>query len=106
VTTVPEGTLNAFRDHGLVRPGAVMEGLEEAERILDRLPELGIDLGVIAARLVDRGLEAFETDLNELLRVIAGKLENVAGAFVGERTADRFGNTDRAAVEPLATGGS
>ena len=74
VTTVPEATLKAFRDHGLVRPGAVMEGLEEAERTLGLLPGHGIDLGVIADRLVDEGLEAFETDLDELLEVIAGKL--------------------------------
>jgi transaldolase / glucose-6-phosphate isomerase len=74
VTTVPEATLKAFRDHGLVRPGAVMEGLEEAERTLGLLPGHGIDLGVIADRLVDEGLEAFETDLAELLEVIAVKL--------------------------------
>jgi transaldolase len=85
VTTVPEATLNAFRDHGLLRPGAVMEGLEEAERTLGLLPGHGIDLGVIAGRLVDQGLEAFESDLNELLEVIAGKLEDVDGAVGGER---------------------
>jgi transaldolase len=86
VTTVPEATLNAFRDHGLVRLGAVMEGLEEAEKTLGLLPRHGIDLDVIADRLVGQGLEAFENDLNELLEVIAGKLDDVDGAVVGERT--------------------
>jgi hypothetical protein len=60
---------------------------------------------VIADRLGDQGLEAFETDLNQLLEVIAGKLEDGDGAVFGERNIDRFGSTDRAAVEPLATGG-
>jgi transaldolase len=82
VTTVTEATLDAFRDHGVVRPGALMEGLEEAESILGLLPEQGIDLGVIADRLVDQGLEAFETDLNELLKAIARKLKDVQGAAV------------------------
>jgi transaldolase/fructose-6-phosphate aldolase-like protein len=86
VTTVPEATLNAFRDHGLVQPGTVMERLEEAERTLGLLPGHGVDLGVIADRLVDQGLEAFESDLNELLEVIAGKIEDVDGDLVGERT--------------------
>jgi transaldolase len=104
VTTLPEATLNAFRDHGLVRPGAVTEGLEEAEKTLGLLHGLGIDLGVIADRLVDQGLEAFQTDLNELLEAIAGKLEDADGAVVGQRSIDRFGSTDRGAVEPLATG--
>jgi transaldolase len=105
VTTVPEMTLDAFRHHGVVRPGVVMEGLEEAETTLGLLPGYGIDLDVVADRLVDQGLEAFETDLNELLEVITGKLEDADGAVVGERNADRLGNTDRSAVEPLATGG-
>jgi transaldolase len=104
VNTVPEATLDAFRDHGLVRPGAAMEGLEEAERTLGVLPGQGIDLGVIADRLVDQGLEAFETDLNKLLEVIAEKLEAVNGAVVGERNRDRFGSPQRGAVEPLVTG--
>jgi transaldolase len=85
VTTVTEATLDAFRDHGVVRPDALMEELEEAETILSLLPEQGIDLGVIADHLVDLGLEAFATDLNELLKAIAGKLEDVEGAAVASR---------------------
>jgi transaldolase len=104
VTTVPEATLDAFRDHGLVRPGSVMEGFEEAEGTLGLLPGYGVDLGVIADRLVDQGLEAFETDLNRLLEVIAGKLEDADGALIGERNRDRCGSPQRGAVEPLATG--
>jgi transaldolase len=104
VTTVPESTLNAFRDHGLVRPGAVMEGLEEAERTLGLLPGLRIDLGVLADRLVAQGLEAFETDLNRLLEVIRWKLEDADGALIGERDTDRFGSSERGLAEPLARG--
>jgi transaldolase len=104
VTTVPESTLNAFRDHGLVRPGAVLEGLEEAERTLGLLPGLRIDLGVLADRLVAQGLEAFETDLNRLLEVIRWKLEDADGALIGERDTDRFGSSERGLAEPLARG--
>jgi transaldolase len=74
VATVPEATLNAFRDHGFVRPGAVLEGLEKAERTLDLLPEHEIDLRAITDLLVDEGLEAFEADLAGLLGLIAEKL--------------------------------
>jgi transaldolase len=104
VTTVPEATLDAFRDHGRVQPGAVTAGLEEAETILGLLPGHGIDLGVIADRLVEEGLEAFETDLDELLEVIAGKLGGVHPAVVGEGNTHRSGHVDGAAVEPLAAG--
>jgi transaldolase len=103
VTTVPETTLNAFRDHGVVRPGAVMEGLEEAERTLGLLDGLGIDLGVLADRLVAQGLEAFETDLNRLLEVIVEKLDDADGALIGERDTDQFGSTERGLAQPRTT---
>jgi transaldolase len=104
VTTVPEATLDAFRDHGVVRPGAAWEGLEEAETILGLLPEQGIDLGAITDRLVEEGLAAFQADLDELLEVIAGKLEEGHAAALSERNADRSGCSDGAAIESLAAG--
>jgi transaldolase/glucose-6-phosphate isomerase len=79
VNTVPEATLDAFRDHGVVRPLAVLDDVEEAERVLSRLPEHGIDLDAIARKLVEDGLHAFEVDLTKLLGVIETKLETVAG---------------------------
>lgn len=104
VTTVPEATLDAFRDHGVVRPGAALEGLEEAETILGLLPEQGIDLSEIADRLVDEGLGAFQADLDRLLLVIREKLEEFHPNVVSERNNDRSGHADGAAVEPLAAG--
>lgn len=104
VTTVPEATLDAFRDHGVVRPGAVSEGFQEAETIAGLLPEQGIDLAAIADRLLNEGLAAFQSDLDELLEVIAGKLEEVHPAVLGGRNADRSGDAEGAPVEPLAGG--
>ncbi len=77
VNTIPEATLNAFRDHGVVRPRSVSEGIEEAEAILSLLPEHGIDLDAITQGLVEDGLRAFQADLEKLLGVIEGKLEEV-----------------------------
>jgi transaldolase len=104
VTTVPEATLDAFRGHGVVRPDAALEGLEEAETILGLLPEQGIDLGAITERLVEEGLAAFQADLDDLLEVIARKLEDVRPTAVGERNTDRSGHAEGASVEPLAAG--
>jgi transaldolase / glucose-6-phosphate isomerase len=74
---MPEATLDAFRDHGWVRPQAVLEGIEEAEVTLALLAEHGIDLDAITARLVQDGLAAFDADLAKLLRVIDSKLSAV-----------------------------
>lgn len=100
VTTVPEATLDAFRDHGIVRSGAALEGLEEAESILGLLPEQGIDLGAITERLVEEGLAAFQAHLDQLLRVIARKLERFRPNPVDERTSDRSRRTDGVPAEP------
>jgi transaldolase len=102
VNTVPEATLNAFRDHGVVRPTAALEGFEETETTLGLLPEQGVDLGAIAGRLVDEGLAAFQTDLDELLQVIAGKLEEIHPAVVVGQNTDPSGHADGAPAQPLA----
>jgi transaldolase/glucose-6-phosphate isomerase len=80
VNTMPEATLNAFRDHGTVRPLRVLEGIEESDAILSLLPEHDIDLDAITEELVEDGLRAFQTDLEELLGVIEGKLGEVRRA--------------------------
>ena len=77
INTVPEATLNAFRDHGVVRPRSVFEGIEEADTVLSLLPENGIDIEAISERLVEDGLRAFQADLEKLLGVIEEKLEEV-----------------------------
>jgi transaldolase len=74
VNTMPEATLEAFKDHGRVRPGSVMEHLAEAEAILAQLPGHGIDLEAVAARLLDEGLTAFADDLAKLLEAMDQKL--------------------------------
>ena len=75
VTTVPEATLDAFRDHGRVRPEAVLERLEAADDALGRLPHYGIDLAEVTAQLLDDGLAAFDADLAKVVHTIEVRLE-------------------------------
>ncbi|MGQ0668767.1 MAG: transaldolase family protein [Actinomycetota bacterium] len=75
VNTMTQATLDAFRDHGRVRPAAVLEGAEEAEPTLALLAERGVDLSAVTARLLDEGLAAFEKDLRKLLETIQARME-------------------------------
>ena len=75
VNTMPEATLDAFRAHGRVSPGAVGEGIDEADATLSRLAEEGIELETITAQLLEDGLAAFEADLAKVTNTIASKLE-------------------------------
>jgi transaldolase len=78
VNTVPLETLQAFLDHGTVRPTLGEDG-EAARRHLERLAGLGIDLGAVTRELEDEGVAAFARSYDQLLAAIA------------ERTAARRG---------------
>jgi Transaldolase/Fructose-6-phosphate aldolase len=75
VNTMPEATLDAFRDHGRVRPGAIREGIDAAEATLSRLAEHGITLETTTARLLQDGLAAFDADLAKVSETIEAKVE-------------------------------
>jgi transaldolase len=67
VNTMPEATLEAFRDHGTVRPLAATEDVDKAEKVLALLRDDSVDLDEITGRLVDEGLGAFITDFDTIL---------------------------------------
>ncbi len=73
VNTMPEATLKAFVDHGKVRP-AIMENLDDADRVLKEAAAAGIDLHQVGLELLDEGLEAFGSDFDKLLGEIDTKL--------------------------------
>ena len=80
VNTMPEGTLDAFRAHGQVRPDAVLEDVGEADDTLSRLAEHGIALNTVTARLLEDGLAAFDADLAKVIRTIESKLDSTRSA--------------------------
>lgn len=77
VNTMPEKTLDAFRDHGHVRPLAVTDGVDEASATVAGLAAQGISLDAMTDQLLEDGLRSFTTDLEQLLRVIEQKRREV-----------------------------
>jgi transaldolase len=72
VNTLPLETLNAYRDHGNPAP-RLAEGLDRAASLLQRLPEVGIDLNLVTQELEDEGVEKFNQPYDELKRTLEGK---------------------------------
>ena len=75
VNTLPPATLAAFKDHGtvgetLTQDSAVFLPPEEA---LDRLAEVGVDLGQVTSRLQDDGVDAFIDAFETLISQVAAK---------------------------------
>ncbi len=72
VNTMPEGTLEAFDDHGTLArtvdddPGAALG-------LLDRLEEVGVDLADVSATLEDEGVHSFAKSFEELVQVLTDK---------------------------------
>jgi transaldolase len=78
VNTMPPGTLDAFRDHGMVRR-TVDSGLEEARGQLARLAEVGIDLDAVTQELQSEGVAAFAASFDSMLDSIGQKRAQLRG---------------------------
>ncbi|RKS84204.1 transaldolase [Motilibacter peucedani] len=98
VNTMPEATLDAVADHGVVKGDQVRGHYAEAQQVLDSLASLGVDYDDVVQVLEDEGVDKFEVSWNELIDSVSGQLEKF-GAEVG---AD--GSTSPAHGGPSAAG--
>ena len=76
VNTMPEATLKAFRDHGEVRP-SLKENVDEAQRTMDRIEELGISMKEVTDRLQVDAVRLFVEPFEKLLAAIEPQSEAV-----------------------------
>ena len=77
VTTVPDATLDAFRDGGT--PGKTLEhDVDGARRELEQLERAGVSLDEITRALEEDGVKQFAEAYDGLIEAIAGKREQVA----------------------------
>ncbi len=79
VTTLPLETLEAYRHHG--KPAARLEeGQDEAQRVMERLKDLGVNIDAVTQQLEDEGVAKFITPFDQLLAAIEAKREAVINA--------------------------
>lgn len=72
VNTLPQETINAYRDHGNPAP-RLEEDLEKARMVLDKLSELDIDIDAVTQQLEDEGVEKFNKPYDSLLETLKEK---------------------------------
>ncbi len=75
VNTMPEKTLDAVADHGVIEGDTVRSGYGDATEVLDSLERLGISYAEVVAQLEREGVEKFEKSWNELLGGVTRELE-------------------------------
>jgi transaldolase len=81
VNTMPEATLEAVADHGEVRGDTVRTSYDDAQAVLDRLAEVGVDYDDVVRLLEEEGVQKFEDAWNGLIESVTEQLER-AGADV------------------------
>ncbi|UAK30316.1 transaldolase [Nocardia asteroides] len=78
VNTLPEKTLEAVADHGVIRGDAVSGKAAEATEVFDRLAAVGIDLDDVFAVLEREGVDKFEKSWEELLAATTDELKSAS----------------------------
>ncbi|MDA4109526.1 transaldolase [Mycolicibacterium holsaticum] len=75
VNTIPEKTLDAVADHGVITGDTVTGKGAESQALFDKLAGVGVDLTDVFKVLEDEGVEKFEKSWQELLEATQGQLD-------------------------------
>jgi transaldolase len=79
VNTMPEQTLHAVADHGVIKGGTATCRAAEAQEHFDKLQSVGVDLPDVFLVLENEGVEKFQTSWHELLKATQAELDAAAG---------------------------
>ena len=80
VNTMPEATLDAVADHGVIRGDTVRGEYASAAATMQALADIGVDVDDVVRVLEDEAVEKFETSWNDLLTSTKAELERLAKA--------------------------
>jgi transaldolase len=78
VNTMPEPTLDAVADHGVIRGDTIRGEYGSAAATFQALKEAGIDMDDVVQVLEDEGVEKFEVSWNDLLASTKSELQRLA----------------------------
>jgi len=70
VNTMPPATIDAFRDHGLLRQ-SLTEDIPGAQKVMDDLARAGISIQEVTGKLTDDGVKLFADAFDKLLAAVA-----------------------------------
>ncbi|MGH6675483.1 MAG: bifunctional transaldolase/phosoglucose isomerase, partial [Xanthobacteraceae bacterium] len=84
VNTMPEKTMDAFRDHGRVGD-TVTAGMDDASRTLAALERAGISLDAVTSKLVADGVRLFADAFDNLNGALAQKRRRSLGKALNDR---------------------
>jgi transaldolase len=75
VNTMPEKTLLATADHGVVPADSITSNIQSAKDFMNELASAGVDIIDVTTQLEDEGVEKFIVSWNELVASVTAALE-------------------------------
>ena len=78
VNTMPEATLEATGDHGVVTAGTITDNYADAKALMDAIAAAGVDYDDVVQVLEDEGVSKFEQSWTELLDTVTASLATFA----------------------------
>jgi transaldolase len=78
VNTMPEKTIDAVADHGVITGDTVSGTAPEAHAVFGKLEAAGIDIDDVFVVLEEEGVQKFEASWHELLEATQGQLDAAA----------------------------
>ncbi|MGL4306793.1 MAG: transaldolase family protein, partial [Mycobacteriaceae bacterium] len=76
VNTMPEKTLEAVADHGIIAGDTIIDTEEDSQKIFDSLTAVGINLDHVFITLENEGVKKFEIAWSELITATQIQLDN------------------------------
>ncbi len=80
VNTMPEKTMDAVADHGVISGDTVSDTSVEAQQVFDALEAVGLDLTDLFLTLENEGVQKFEASWSELAETVQGQLDGVSSS--------------------------
>ncbi|MFD9596657.1 transaldolase [Kitasatospora sp. NPDC059973] len=78
VNTMPEATLEATGDHGVITGGTIVPNYADATEVMAAIAAAGVDYDDVVQVLEDEGVQKFEQSWNELLDTVTASLASFA----------------------------
>jgi len=78
INTMPPATMDAFRDHGRVRP-SLEENIEQAAQVMVALERSDISIDAVTSKLIEEGVQSFADAFDKLLGAVAHKRAALLG---------------------------
>jgi transaldolase len=70
---MPNETIDAFADHGVLVENAIAADLDEAHQVMHQLAEIGIDFDAVTEQLQHEGVQKFIEPFDALMQALRDK---------------------------------